>query len=190
MSDTSQSIAFFHKTLGSSFLCKFQPQLFVCKYNWPNCVVFPRSAGISPEILLSNWLRSSNLSSLPIPTGISPVIEFMEITNHGRPIKFLIPSGMDPDIWFAPTISCWRVVEKLAIKVGNSPLNLLRPMSSSWRLLQLVKEVKKLNLAAVRPEKLANRTEHLHVPNVEIILPFYAVEADIVRITGMFSHLI
>ncbi|CAL5357650.1 unnamed protein product [Camellia sinensis] len=54
----------------------------------------------------------------------------------------------------------------------------------SWRLLQLVKEVKKLNLAAVRPEKLANRTEHLHVPNVEIILPFYAVEADIVRITG------
>ncbi|CAL5435386.1 unnamed protein product [Camellia sinensis] len=54
----------------------------------------------------------------------------------------------------------------------------------SWRLLQLVKEVKKLNLAAVSPEKLANRTEHLHVPNVEIILPFYAVEADIVRITG------
>ncbi|CAL5359475.1 unnamed protein product [Camellia sinensis] len=54
----------------------------------------------------------------------------------------------------------------------------------SWRLLQLVKEVKKLNLAVASPEKLADRTEHLHVPNVEIILPFYAVEADIVRITG------
>ncbi|KAL4600621.1 hypothetical protein ACB092_11G212500, partial [Castanea dentata] len=85
-----------------------------------------------------------NFRSFPISEGILPDNLLFRIFRFSKLIRFPIPRGMFPNILFSPRLKKTRVVEKLAMHLGNSPPKLLRLISNLVRYVEFVKEQRKL----------------------------------------------
>nr|GMD73411.1 hypothetical protein EUGRSUZ_E00440 [Ipomoea batatas] len=110
---------------------------------------FPKLEGMLPSKLLS-----CRFESIPIESGILPVIIVSSMLSAFKFTRLDISLGIIPCILFPPIRSFVNVVDKLVIELGNIPPNLLSAKSKNSSFLQLHKEVTKSISSGTFPVKL------------------------------------
>lgn len=118
-------------------------RLFPLKRSESMLVRFPIEEGMEPEKRLPKRYNLLRFWSLAMLEGMLPESLLSDAWKLFKLMRFSIPIGRLPTIWFWSKDKCQSFLEKLLICSGNCPPKLLTPICMASRVVVLTKDERK-----------------------------------------------